>query len=677
MANGIGNDVFGEIVLGTMRRTLHNSSATRTAMESFISLALAVILFRTFAVEGYMISTGSMAPSLLGYHKRVTCPKCRMEFPFGVAFDESVEGMRKEKGKSPQWAVCPNCGQDGIDARDLPRNEGDQLLVHKDYYAFVQPRRWEVVVFRNPDNPTEVYVKRVVGLPGESIQVRQGDIYINGRLNRKPLAAQQAIRISVYDDRFQPQDDPFWRPRWLAVGAAGPKNARPPTNSSTLAISDGSPSPATWEADGSIYRLNDASPTNSRESTDPDRLRKTDGSHNAADSHHGSDTGEAGTNDSDTGEVEKTKIPRTTLKPEPEFSNGTKNEGLEVVPSESADVNPVKGRRENSVPSTLRNDVAAQQDVKWLEYRHWIRSGGKHRTSVAIAEWPAGLLKPEKYHDQLSYHAKNRELSCLGAFLPDIAKHVILASNDVAFRKMIYRLYEKSHVAPLTDDYGYNRSLPWHDSVNVQDLMCEFHLEIRRGEGEFQIEMPCGHHLLRVVFDVGANRLQLFSQEQSQPLRTADMRESWKSRPITVAMSLFDQQVVLAIDDEPVFPAYPVQMDRLETVTGRCPVRLGGKGLDLVVSELQLYRDIYYTGGKGRHGVHEPHQLADDEYFMLGDNSPVSLDSRSWGTAAVKRDQLLGKPMIVHLPSKPGKFRWRDHEVYFRVPDISRIRYIR
>ncbi|MCA9019710.1 MAG: S26 family signal peptidase, partial [Planctomycetaceae bacterium] len=51
------------------------SSLFRLVLESVASLAIAVILFRTFAAEGYMISTGSMAPSLLGYHKQVTCPR--------------------------------------------------------------------------------------------------------------------------------------------------------------------------------------------------------------------------------------------------------------------------------------------------------------------------------------------------------------------------------------------------------------------------------------------------------------------------------------------------------------------------------------------------------------------------------------------------------------------------
>ena len=51
----------------------------RSLTESLVSLFIAVLLFRTFVAEGYMISTGSMAPCLLGFHKRVECPKCHLD----------------------------------------------------------------------------------------------------------------------------------------------------------------------------------------------------------------------------------------------------------------------------------------------------------------------------------------------------------------------------------------------------------------------------------------------------------------------------------------------------------------------------------------------------------------------------------------------------------------------
>ena len=49
------------------------------------------------------------------------------------------------------YASCPNCGQIDIDISPVPRNHGDQLLVHKSVFDFRRPRRWEPVVFRNPD----------------------------------------------------------------------------------------------------------------------------------------------------------------------------------------------------------------------------------------------------------------------------------------------------------------------------------------------------------------------------------------------------------------------------------------------------------------------------------------------------------------------------------------------
>jgi hypothetical protein len=62
---------------------------------------------------------------------------------------------------------------------------------------------------------------------------------------------------------------------------------------------------------------------------------------------------------------------------------------------------------------------------------------------------------------------------------------------------------------------------------------------------------------------------------------------------------------------------------------------------------------------------------------VLGDNSPVSNDGRSWPQGAIKRSQLIGKPFVVHLPSRPGRISFGGFTRYIRVPDFSRIRYIR
>ncbi len=74
--------------------------------------------------------------------------------------------------------------------------EGDRILVNKFIYgaevpfvgirlpAFRQPQRGDVVVFRYPEDPKKDFIKRLVALPGETLEIRNGSIYINGILNK-------------------------------------------------------------------------------------------------------------------------------------------------------------------------------------------------------------------------------------------------------------------------------------------------------------------------------------------------------------------------------------------------------------------------------------------------------------------------------------------------------------
>lgn len=61
-------------------------------------------------------------------------------------------------------------------------SDGDSLIVDKLSYQFSNPRRFDVVVFPFQYQPDTYYIKRVIGLPGETVQIRDGMIYINGRL---------------------------------------------------------------------------------------------------------------------------------------------------------------------------------------------------------------------------------------------------------------------------------------------------------------------------------------------------------------------------------------------------------------------------------------------------------------------------------------------------------------
>jgi signal peptidase I len=97
---------------------------------------------------------------------------------------------------------------------------GDKILVNKFAYDFRDPQRWEVAVFKYPVDTSRNYIKRVVGLPGETIEVRHGDVYINEEIARKPWVVQEGLwrRSSRSGEAASwrpkgPDDDRHWELR--------------------------------------------------------------------------------------------------------------------------------------------------------------------------------------------------------------------------------------------------------------------------------------------------------------------------------------------------------------------------------------------------------------------------------------------------------------------------------
>jgi signal peptidase I len=88
----------------------------------------------------------------------------------------------------------------------------DRILVNKAAYLLSDPDRWQVAVFRYPHNRSQNYVKRIVGLPGETLRITGGDIFKRGadeQLDtlRKPRSLQDA----------------FWRRIWHQESSDGTK----------------------------------------------------------------------------------------------------------------------------------------------------------------------------------------------------------------------------------------------------------------------------------------------------------------------------------------------------------------------------------------------------------------------------------------------------------------------
>ena len=56
----------------------------------------------------------------------------------------------------------------------------DKVITYRLAYLFSNPDRGDIVVFQAPDTPEEDYIKRVIGLPGETVEVKDGVVYIDG-----------------------------------------------------------------------------------------------------------------------------------------------------------------------------------------------------------------------------------------------------------------------------------------------------------------------------------------------------------------------------------------------------------------------------------------------------------------------------------------------------------------
>ncbi len=144
---------------------------------------------RTWVAEAFEIPTGSMAPSLRGRHRVCACPNCGHDVVVGRHDAENNDGGRP---RHYHKAFCQNCDFMPLPVAESAEIAGDRVLVNKAAYLVRSPSRWEIVVFRLFGT---FYIKRLLGLPGEEISIREGDFYVNGRLCRKSIEEAKKLRV--------------------------------------------------------------------------------------------------------------------------------------------------------------------------------------------------------------------------------------------------------------------------------------------------------------------------------------------------------------------------------------------------------------------------------------------------------------------------------------------------
>jgi signal peptidase I len=169
--------------------------------EWLITAFMLAFVFRAFVMEAFRIPTGSMADTLRGAHFQFACPQCGYEYAYNFGSEHIPNYNVYIENGSPR---CPNCGYSlGRGTRMLPSN-GDRILVLKCIYQFFEPKRWDVVVFKNPAEPGQNFIKRLIAKPSETVEIIDGDVYIQGQIARKPAKIQQELWMPVYENDYQP-----------------------------------------------------------------------------------------------------------------------------------------------------------------------------------------------------------------------------------------------------------------------------------------------------------------------------------------------------------------------------------------------------------------------------------------------------------------------------------------
>lgn len=103
----------------------------------------------------------------------------------------------------------------------------DQILVNRFVYRFKAPQRGDIVVFRYPDNPKEYYVKRLIGLEGEVVEIVEGRLSIDGHPVKEdylyedmrgsfgPYSVPEDSYFMMGDNRNDSKDSRFWNNKYV------------------------------------------------------------------------------------------------------------------------------------------------------------------------------------------------------------------------------------------------------------------------------------------------------------------------------------------------------------------------------------------------------------------------------------------------------------------------------
>jgi signal peptidase I len=273
---------------------------------------------------------------------------------------------------------------------------------------------------------------------------------------------------------------------------------------------------------------------------------------------------------------------------------------------------------------------------------------------------------------------------------PDGTKFVHAAGNpdDELVDWMDYRHWdpEMGRYGPIRDYYAYNGPELRDDNV-VSDLILEALVSVRPNAKNIVVRINNSADAFFVTLPVDGRarpeaRRSAGLLEIQNPGATIRSSSADSPRFQRLEVSMVDCRISATIDGVPAFD--PIDFEGVNRAPGpfASPISLGVQGGGAEVKDVKIFRDVFYTSTlagtpKRPFGVDAPHLLGRDEYFVLGDNSPVSNDSRFWPSSpVVLRKDFVGKPFLVHLPGQLFALKVFGRSLCW-IPDPREIRYIR
>jgi signal peptidase I len=88
-------------------------------------------------------------------------------------------------------------------------SDQERIFINKFVYRFEPIHRGDVVVFWYPVDHSKSFIKRVVGLPGEKVEIRQGTVYVDGKILPEPYVPPQYEDLSDFGEKTVPPDSYF------------------------------------------------------------------------------------------------------------------------------------------------------------------------------------------------------------------------------------------------------------------------------------------------------------------------------------------------------------------------------------------------------------------------------------------------------------------------------------